>query len=127
MSLFPVIKYRDVPAAIEFLQRAFGFEPGLVVPGDDGAIRHAELWFADGAALLSTLDQAYERADKSAIGLYVVVADIDAHFARSRDEGAEIVMEPFDTDYGSRDYMARDPEGFDWYFGTYRPEKAAGA
>ncbi|MGH2960652.1 MAG: VOC family protein, partial [Solirubrobacterales bacterium] len=26
-----------------------------------------------------------------------------------------------DTDYGSRDYSARDPEGNMWSFGTYLP------
>ena len=27
-----------------------------------------------------------------------------------------------DTDYGSREYTARDLEGHEWSFGTYRPE-----
>lgn len=35
--------------------------------------------------------------------------------------GAEITTELHDTDYGSRDYAARDPEGNLWNFGTYRP------
>jgi uncharacterized glyoxalase superfamily protein PhnB len=39
----------------------------------------------------------------------------------ARTEGAEIITEPFDTDYGSRDYAALDPEGNEWHFGTYRP------
>jgi uncharacterized glyoxalase superfamily protein PhnB len=29
---------------------------------------------------------------------------------------------PNDTDYGSREYMVRDPEGHLWSIGTYRPE-----
>ena len=36
--------------------------------------------------------------------------------------GAEIVMDLHDTDYGSREYMVRDPEGNLWSFGTYRPD-----
>jgi uncharacterized glyoxalase superfamily protein PhnB len=40
---------------------------------------------------------------------------------RAASAGAEIVMEPQDQDYGSRDFSARDPEGFVWAFGTYRP------
>ena len=35
--------------------------------------------------------------------------------------GAEILQELKDEHYGSRGYMARDPEGNEWYFGTYRP------
>ena len=54
-------------------------------------------------------------------GVYVVVPDLDGHCARARDAGAEIVREPNDTDYGSREYGARDPEGLAWHFGTYQP------
>jgi uncharacterized glyoxalase superfamily protein PhnB len=52
----------------------------------------------------------------------VVVDDPDSLHARARDAGAEIVMEPTDQDYGSRDFIASDPEGNLWSFGTYRPE-----
>jgi uncharacterized glyoxalase superfamily protein PhnB len=55
---------------------------------------------------------------------YVVVEDADAHHDRAKAEGAEIVMELRDTDYGSRDYAARDPDGNLWFFGTYRPAAA---
>jgi uncharacterized glyoxalase superfamily protein PhnB len=53
--------------------------------------------------------------------IYVAVADADEHCQTARRQGAEIVTEPFDTDYGSRDYTALDPEGNQWHFGTYRP------
>jgi uncharacterized glyoxalase superfamily protein PhnB len=51
----------------------------------------------------------------------VVVEDADAHHERARAEGAEIVTELVSTDYGSRDYSARDIDGNLWSFGTYRP------
>jgi uncharacterized glyoxalase superfamily protein PhnB len=35
---------------------------------------------------------------------------------------AEVLREPTDQDYGSRDFSVRDPEGFVWSLGTYRPE-----
>ena len=53
--------------------------------------------------------------------VYVAVADPDAHFELAKTAGAGIVFEPYDTDYGSREYTARDPEGNFWSFGTYRP------
>jgi len=31
------------------------------------------------------------------------------------------VRELHDTEYGSREYGALDPEGYFWSFGTYRP------
>src|SRR6266540_1434370 len=37
------------------------------------------------------------------------------------EAGAEVVRPLEDTDYGSRGYTARDPEGNLWSFGTYQP------
>jgi uncharacterized glyoxalase superfamily protein PhnB len=50
----------------------------------------------------------------------VVTDEPDALFARARAAGAEAISEPSDTDYGSRDFAVRDPEGNRWSFGTYR-------
>jgi uncharacterized glyoxalase superfamily protein PhnB len=52
----------------------------------------------------------------------VVTDDTDKLYERAAAAGAEITREPFDTDYGSRDFTARDPEGNLWSFGTYRGE-----
>jgi len=59
--------------------------------------------------------------DTAKQGIYVYVADVDAHYARAKAAGAEIVMELEDTDYGSRGYSVRDLEGHLWSFGTYHP------
>ena len=53
---------------------------------------------------------------------YVVCDDIDALFARARTAGAEIEEEPTNRDYGSREFICRDPEGNIWSFGTYWPK-----
>ena len=53
--------------------------------------------------------------------VYVVVADVDAHYARAKQAGAEIVIDIKDEDYGGRDYTCRDPEGHVWTFGSYDP------
>jgi uncharacterized glyoxalase superfamily protein PhnB len=55
-------------------------------------------------------------------GAYVVTDDPDALFARATAAGAEIIAPLHDTDYGSRDFAAGDPEGNRWSFGTYRGE-----
>ncbi len=39
--IIPGMRYRNAPAAIEWLCKAFGFEKHLVVPGKDGKIDHA--------------------------------------------------------------------------------------
>jgi uncharacterized glyoxalase superfamily protein PhnB len=54
--------------------------------------------------------------------VYVHVADIEVHFDRAKASGAEIVCTLKDTDYGSLEYSARDPEGHLWHFGTHLPD-----
>lgn len=42
-GIYASMRYRDAPAAIEWLDRAFGLEPRVVHEGDGGRIDHAEL------------------------------------------------------------------------------------
>jgi uncharacterized glyoxalase superfamily protein PhnB len=113
-TVFPTITYADPDAGIDFLTRAFGAEPHAVYRDEGGAVRHAELRLGNGMVMLGG-------GGAAGGGVYVVVDDPDAHCARARAAGAEIVREPNDTDYGSREYGARDPEGLAWHFGTYQP------
>jgi uncharacterized glyoxalase superfamily protein PhnB len=114
-TVFPTMSYRDAGAAIEFLERAFGAEPHAVYRDESGRVRHAELRLGNGMVMLGEAEAA------AGGGVYVVVPQPDQHCARAREAGAEIVREPNDTDYGSREYGARDPEGLAWHFGTYQP------
>ena len=125
--LFPFLRYQDTPAAIDWLVKAFGFEEQMVVPGENGTVAHAQLAFGQGIIMLGTARDDELRVktprDLGAVtgGIYIYVDDVDAHCARAKAAGAEIVRGPEDTDYGSREYTARDPEGHLWSFGTYRP------
>lgn len=123
-TIMPALKYRDAPAAIQWLERAFGFKSRMTVPGPDDTVAHAEMTSGDaGMIMLGSAgkpDAANPWSDASH-GIYVVVEDVDAHYARAKAAGAEIVMELRDTDYGARDYSARDPDGNLWCFGTYQP------
>jgi uncharacterized glyoxalase superfamily protein PhnB len=126
-TIFPALRYRDAPAAIEWLGRAFGFEARMVVDGAPGTVAHAEL--ACGRAMIMLGSARAPDADEysaaapppGGTALYMVVEDPDAHHERARAAGAEIVRALNDTDYGSREYTARDPEGNVWSFGTYQP------
>ncbi|MDP6805178.1 MAG: VOC family protein [Rhodospirillales bacterium] len=131
-TVIPALRYRDAPAAIDWLCRAFGFERHLVVEGDDGVILHARLSFGSGMVMLgsvregahdSMMIQPADTGGSETQCPYVVVADADAHFARALAAGAEVVMEVADQDYGGRLYTCRDPEGHIWNFGTYDPWK----
>jgi uncharacterized glyoxalase superfamily protein PhnB len=126
--LYPSMRYRDAPAAMAFLEEAFGFRRREVVANEDGTIAHAELTL--GPSILMLGSDRDDPLSGSRVGLgwmYVAVDDADAHHDRAWAAGAEVVVELHDTDYGSRDYAARDPEGNLWYFGTYRPSADAKA
>jgi uncharacterized glyoxalase superfamily protein PhnB len=125
-AVTPVLRYRDAPRAIRFLEEAFGFKREMVHEGDDGTIVHAELSYGDGMVMVST-ETGEPYGPHAGMGWsYVVVEDADAHHARAKAAGAEIVRELEDQDYGSRDYSARDFEGNVWSFGTYDPRIGAG-
>lgn len=103
-----------------------------MIEGPDGTIAHAEMHLGPGTIMPKSPMAESEFAMKSprALGginqcLYVAVEDPDAHYERTKAAGAEIIMEPFDTDYGARNYCARDLEGHLWSFGTYWPRTAA--
>lgn len=125
-NIFPYLRYRDAHAALEWLATAFGFEKTMEVAGPDGTIAHAELSFGSGVIMVGTAsDEQSEKSPRDLPatpgGVYVYVDDVDAHYERAKSAGAEIVRELEDTDYGSREYSARDLEGHHWAFGTYRP------
>jgi uncharacterized glyoxalase superfamily protein PhnB len=127
--VIPAVRYRDAPAAIDWLREAFGFEEQFVVRGEDGVIAHAQLTYATGMIMLgSARDDDWGQnvkppAEGAAVtqSIYVVVEDPDAHCEGAKAAGAEIIRELADTDYGSREYSARDLEGHVWSFGTYDP------
>ena len=117
-SISPIVPYRDLRAAIEFLCDAFGFERHALHESADGEIEHVELRYGD-AVIMPTTTRSGEPGHAQ---IYVVVDDPDAHHERAKAAGAEILRELADTGYGSREYVARDLEGNLWSFGTYRPK-----
>jgi uncharacterized glyoxalase superfamily protein PhnB len=121
-TLYPTMRFTDAPAAISFLENAFGFRRLHVYENPDGTVAHAELAFGPSILMLGSDRDDRLRGRKAGQGwMYVAVDDADAACERARAGGAEIVAEPYDTEYGSRDFTARDPEGNVWSFGTYRP------
>jgi uncharacterized glyoxalase superfamily protein PhnB len=122
-TVYPCLRYREAATMIKWLADAFGLTEGAVYTGDDGAVSHADLrWHGGGVMLGSYRDGAGSCASAPGAGaVYLVVTDVDAHHARAVAAGAEILLAPADTDYGSREYTARDPEGNIWNFGTYEP------
>jgi uncharacterized glyoxalase superfamily protein PhnB len=130
-TIIPAMRYRDAPAAIEWLCAVFGFEKHLVVPGENGGIAHAQLVFGNGMIMLGSareddefgrwMQPPQELGGAGSQSIYVIVDNVDAHYARAKAAGAEIVSEVEDQSYGGRLYSCRDPEGHLWSFGSYDP------
>lgn len=122
-QVWPTLLARDARALIRFLVDAFGFEE-TVVYGEGERVDHAQLsWPEGGGVMLGSERQGATIATRPGeFGAYAVTATPDALHERAKAAGAEIIAGPHDTDYGSRDFAARDPEGNRWSFGTYRGE-----
>ena len=128
-TIMPTLRYRDAQAAIEWLCTVLGFTRHAVYPGPDGTVGHAELTLNGGMIMLGTgKDDEYGRGFKSPVELgfetrsaYVIVKDADAVFARAQAAEAPVVRPIQNTDYGSREFTIKDPEGHSWSVGTYDP------
>jgi uncharacterized glyoxalase superfamily protein PhnB len=130
-SIFPFLRYDDPSAALKWLVDVLGFEEHQVDRRADGSIQHVELRLGHGIVMFGAAgDDAMGMKSTRALGassqgVYIVVADPDARFARAEAGGAEILFGLRDQDYGSREFAVRDPEGNIWSFGTYQPFRAA--
>ncbi|MEU3988285.1 VOC family protein [Streptomyces platensis] len=97
-----------------------------MVFGEGERVEHAQLsWPEGGGIMLGSVREAEDDRwplRPGTFGGYVVTDRPDELCARARAAGAEIIEELNDTDYGSRSFGARDPEGNLWSFGTYRGE-----
>ena len=116
-DLVPAITYSDVPRAIEWLERVFGFreraEARLTWPG--GSMTWIEV--GNGLFNIATPNEAWRHGPSAAapgVAMKVYVDDIDRHFARAKAEGAKIISEPEDGFWGGRIYRALDHEGHQW-------------
>jgi PhnB protein len=131
-AIVPMISYEDGPAAIEWLERAFGFRERRgrrIMEGD--RLTHAELAYGDGLIMLATPTSAYEsprhhrescstadrwlKAPWVIDGALVHVDDVLAHRARALEAGATMLSEIEDTPVG-RLYRVEDVEGHRWMF-----------
>lgn len=122
-QVWPALRARDARSLIRFLVDAFGFTE-TVVYGDGDRVDHAELaWPPGGGIMLGSAPAAANdewSPDPGSFGVYAVTDEPDALFARATAAGAEVVRELKDTDYGSREFAVKDPEGNRWSFGNYR-------
>jgi uncharacterized glyoxalase superfamily protein PhnB len=125
-GLSSAVSYQDPKRAFRWLEDAFGFEPLFVILDAEGNMAHSEMTFGSSVVMVGSEWSENHRSPKSTGGrntqsVHVQLAegeDIDAHCARARAAGAEILQAPETQFYGDRTYRAKDPEGHIWTFGV---------
>ena len=126
--IFPTFRYRDAPRMIDWLVKAFGFHVRTRHADESGGIAHAELVLGTSMIMLgSARDDAYGAmvgapAKNGGQSIYIAVEDADGAHATASAAGAIILEGPTNRDYGSREFICRDPEGNVWTLGTYWPK-----
>ncbi|TDW23273.1 VOC family protein [Kribbella kalugense] len=129
IGVWPGLHYRDGQAALKFLTEGLGFTVIASYAGvTDGSIAHAELaWPTGGGIMMGSADAKAEPDEFTALAertqsVYLVHDDPDSLIGRAIGAGAVVVRGLEDTDYGSRGFTVRDPEGNLWSVGTYAGE-----
>jgi uncharacterized glyoxalase superfamily protein PhnB len=103
-TITPRIFATDVAALVAFLRDVFD------ASGEENERGPSELRIGDSLVMVSEVGP---RAAASAF-LYVYVDDADARYQRALLAGASSLEAPFDTPYGDRRGMVKDPFGNTW-------------
>ena len=129
-TIIPGMRYKDAPAAIKWLCKAFDFKEHLVVPDENNMIAHAQLIFGNGMIMVGSLrEDEFVKHQKPPSALkgynsqspYIIVDEIDTHYYCAVEAGAKIIMPLKEQDYGGKLYSCKDLEGYLWHFGNYNP------
>ncbi len=118
-TVLPHLTYRDIGEASEWLTRVFGFKEHFRYGQPVAGVQ----MFLGGAVIM--ISGPRERTQSPAIVgsntqmITVIVADVDAHYARTRAEGATIWEELHETIYGERQYGVEDLDGHRWIFADH--------
>jgi uncharacterized glyoxalase superfamily protein PhnB len=130
-TLIPSLRYRNAPAAIDWLCRAFGLTKNAVYMTDGNTVAHAQLTYGGGMIMLGSVDNGSDYGKlmahpdevglRETKGIYLTVPDADAVYATAKQAGATMVLDIKDMDYGGRGFTCRDLEGYLWSVGSYDP------
>ena len=118
-TLLPHVKYKDLPAAINWLAATFGFVEHFRY---GNPVSGAQVHLGDAWLMLSSGAAGYRNPAELGFGtqmLSLFVEDVETHYARTQESGAKIVEELHETEYGELQYGVQDPEGHRWVFSRH--------
>ena len=121
-QIIPQLSVRDVDAYVAFLSDAFGFEV-TEYWRDPSDPEHVNVEVALDGAVIGIGRAKGDRVPQQDppgphMGLYVVLTDVEAHYARARAAGATITSPLAEQPWGHVMYGAVDPEGHEWGFAS---------
>jgi PhnB protein len=119
LAITPYLYYEDLPAALKWLSKAFGFKAFGPTMRRKGRLTHASMKRGDNIVMMGYPGPQYKsprRVGHATQSLYVTLKGVDAMFARAKNAGAKVLEEPMNTEYGHRRCGIEDPEGHQWYF-----------
>lgn len=120
--IIPVLFYRDVRTAFDWLADTYGFTPDILFQDDQDNIIHAEMTLGPARIMVGPTELAEWSQSPAAMNghssqqLYVYVDDVMAHHNHAAGAGADIAAPPEAQFYGDKTYRTTDIEGHRWVF-----------
>ena len=120
----------DIPTAVSFYQKAFGFSKRGIMNGPGGKPVHAELTLRGATLMRGPENEAMGKRSAKNVGaspasLYVYVADVDKVVDKASKLGATQQGPVMDMLWGDRCGTVTDPDGYTWMVGTHKAELSA--
>src|ERR1700724_2554314 len=117
----------DIPAAVSFYQKAFGFAKRGIMKGPDGKPVHAELTLRGTTLMLGPESEQMGRRSAKSVGaspatLYIYVENVDKVVEKAAKLGATAQGPVMDMFWGDRCGNVVDPDGYTWMVGPHKAE-----
>ena len=117
----------DIPAAVTFYQKAFGFSKRAIMNGPDGKPMHAELTLRGTTLMLGPESPVMGRRSAKSVGaspasLYLYVENVDKVVEKATKFGATAQGSVMDMFWGDRCGTIVDPDGYTWMVATHKAE-----
>jgi uncharacterized glyoxalase superfamily protein PhnB len=123
-TVLPHVSYRDLPTAIDWLVKHFGFvEQYHYTDSSTGKISGAQLRLSNAYIMAhpAKVPTAATPAELSSNlqSLTIFFDDVGAHYRKVKSTGIRLVEQLHDTVYGELQYAAQDLEGHLWIFSQH--------